>query len=127
MAAKLPNPAGPFIFTFDIGTSSLRTTLVDGRGRRLEETTAQETYSLRVTADGGAELPPAVLKRAALSCAARTLGAHRGRHSVAAVAASSFWHSLIGADDRNRPLTPVYTWMDSRCRADAASQSIEVR
>jgi gluconokinase len=27
---------------------------------------------------------------------------------------------LIGVDARNRPLTPVYTWADSRCRADAA-------
>jgi len=118
MAAK---PAAPFIFTFDIGTSSLRTTLVDGRGRRLAETTAQEAYPLRVTADGGAELAPAILKRAALNCMARTLGVHRFRFPISGVAASCFWHSLIGTDERNRPLTPIYTWMDSRCRADAAA------
>jgi gluconokinase len=112
MAAK-----PPFIFTLDIGTSSVRTTLVDGRGQRLGETTAQESYALRVTADGGAELPPGILKRAAQKCIGRTLAAGGG--PISAVAASCFWHSLIGADERNRPLTPVYTWMDSRCRADA--------
>ncbi len=69
---KMPSsPIGPFIFTFDIGTSSLRTTLVDGCGRRLVETTAQESYRLRVTPDGGAELSPAILKRAAQRCIAR--------------------------------------------------------
>ena len=116
MAAR---PAAPFIFTFDIGTSSLRSTLVDGRGRRLVETTAQESYPLRVTADGGAELLPAVIKRAALSCMTRTLGVHRFRFPISAVATSCFWHSLIGTDEKNRPLTPIYTWMDARCRADA--------
>jgi gluconokinase len=43
-----------------------------------------------------------------------------GRLPIAGVAASCFWHSLIGTDEKNRPLTPVYMWMDSRCRADAA-------
>lgn len=108
----------PFVFTFDIGTSSLRTTLVDGTGRRLEETTAREKYSLRNTAGGGAELSPEVLKRAAFKCIAHTLSITD--FSISAVAASCFWHSLIGVDDRNRPLTPIYTWADSRCRADAA-------
>jgi gluconokinase len=122
---KPSRPTEPFIFTFDIGTSSLRTTLVDGCGRRLVETTAQEGYRLRVTPDGGAELSPAILKRAAQRCIARTLAAHRPV-PIAAVAASCFWHSLIGTDDSNRPLTPVYTWMDSRCRADAAALRAEL-
>jgi gluconokinase len=128
MAAKpanSPKTIPPLIFTFDIGTSSLRTTLVDGSGKRLPETTAQETYPLRVTPDGGAELSPAILKRAAKSCIARTLAVYDGQRAlrripISAVAASCFWHSLIGVDERNRPLTPIYTWADSRCRADAA-------
>jgi gluconokinase len=116
----------PLIFTFDIGTSSLRTTIVDGSGHRLPGCTAQQTYPLRVTPDGGAELSPAVLRRAAKASIAHTLAAHRDspglrRLPIAAVAASSFWHSLIGVDDKNRPLTPIYTWADSRCRADAAA------
>jgi len=124
MAATRAEP--PLIFTFDIGTSSLRTALVDGCGRRLGETTEQQTYPLRVTADGGAELRPGILKRAAQGCIARTLAAYREIPAlrgvpITGVAASCFWHSLIGTDEKNRPLTPVYTWMDSRCRADAAS------
>jgi gluconokinase len=126
MAAKPSHPVPPLIFTFDIGTSSLRTTLVDGRGGRLPETTAQESYLLRLTADGGAELSPAILKRAAKTCIARTLAIHRDRSAlrrlpISGVAASCFWHSLIGTDEMNRPLTRVFTWMDSRCRADAAA------
>jgi gluconokinase len=114
----------PLVFTFDIGTSSLRTTLVDGAGRRLPETTAQQTYALRVTQQGCAELSPAILKRAAHHCISETLAVYRKtpalrRTPISAVAASCFWHSLIGTDEKNHPLTPVYTWMDSRCRPDA--------
>jgi gluconokinase len=125
MAAKLSRAAGPLVFTFDIGTSSIRTTLVDGSGRRLQETTAQQSYPLRTTPDGGAELSPPILKRAAGICIARTLALQHDRPAlrrlpISAVAASCFWHSLIGVDDGNRPLTPVYTWADARCRAEAA-------
>ena len=130
MAAKPVRLPQPLIFTFDIGTSSLRTTLVDGRGRRLTDTTAQQAYRLRITPDGGAELSPAILKRAAQTCIARTLAAHRDWHPgasapISCVAASCFWHSLIGTDENNRPLTPIYTWMDSRSHADAQALRAE--
>ena len=131
MAAKPITPVPPLVFTFDIGTSSVRTTLIDGRGRRLAETTAQEGYRLRLTADGGAELPPLILKRAALRCVLSTLAAagdlpSANRAPITCVAASCFWHSLIGTDEANRPLTPIYTWMDSRCRAQAAALRMEL-
>ena len=122
MASK---PAAPLVFTFDIGTSSLRTTLVDASGQRIHAATAQQTYSLRVSADGAAELSPVTLRRAAFTCIAHTLAYRRdhralSRIPISAVAASCFWHSLIGVDDKNRPLTPIFTWADSRCREDAA-------
>ena len=64
-------------------------------------------------------------------CIARTLAVYREppalrRLPISAVAASCFWHSLIGVDEKNRPLTPVYTWADSRCRADAAALATEL-
>jgi len=122
MVAEPAQSSHPLVLAFDIGTSSLRTALVDGRGRRIDGSTAQAVYQLGVTADGGAELLPAVLKRAARRCLGRTLaGCRQQREPIRAVAVSCFWHSLIGTDDGGRPLTPVYTWMDSRCRADAAS------
>src|ERR1035441_10704085 len=46
------------ILAIDIGTSSLRTALFDARARRLVRTTAQEAYSLRVTAVAGAGAAP---------------------------------------------------------------------
>jgi gluconokinase len=118
-------PSSALILAIDIGTSSLRTALFDTRGRRLVRTTAQEAYSLRVTADGGAELSPQTLRRTLLGCLAQTLRSYRRDQTlclrpIIAVGTSCFWHSLLGADERGRALTPIYTWADSRCREDAA-------
>ena len=40
---------------------------------------------------------------------------------IAAVALSTFWHSVLGVDRRGAPTTPVFTWADRRA-ADAARE-----
>jgi gluconokinase len=109
----------------DIGTSSLRTALFDARALRFIQTTAQEKYPLRVTPDGGAELDPQTLRQTFLCCLTKTLRSYRAERAlrsrrIMAVGTSCFWHSLLGADEWGRALTPIYTWADSRCRAEAA-------
>jgi len=131
MAAKKPHSSHSLILAFDVGTSSLRTTLFSTRGERLLKTTAQATYPLRYTNDGGAELLPNVLRKAARDCLEKTLQALRDdvamrKLPILGVGMSSFWHSVIGTDEENKPLTPVYTWVDSRCRTVAAKLRAEL-
>ena len=115
------------ILAFDIGTSSLRTALFHAEGaRRIVASTAQETYPLQTTADGGAEFPPGLLKEAALHCLERTLAFLRTEPALAGarivgIGSSCFWHSLVGLDTGGEPITPVITWADSRCGEDAAA------
>ena len=63
------------ILALDIGTSSTRTALFDVGAERLAGTTAQQTYPLITTADGGAEVDPPVLLGAVLHCLEQTLRA----------------------------------------------------
>ena len=35
---------------------------------------------------------------------------------ISTVAMCSFWHSLVGVDERRKPTTPVLTWADRRSR-----------
>src|ERR1017187_10497564 len=70
------------ILAIDIGTSSLRTALFDARARRLVHPTAQEAYSLRVTADGGAELSPQTLRRTFLQCLGKTLRSYNADQTL---------------------------------------------
>jgi len=115
----------PLILAVDIGTSSLRTALFDARAQRFVPTTAQQSYPLRVTTDGGAELATRTLRQTLLHCLAKTLRSYRADRSlrsrpIIAIGASCFWHSLLGTDANGRALAPIYTWADSRCHEDAA-------
>lgn len=101
----------------DIGTSSVRAALFDLRGKRLPGTLAQRSYPLDTGSDGRAELDPLELLRQAKACLRE---AGRGWRGISAVGVSCFWHSLLGTDAEGNPLTPIYTWADSRCRDDAA-------
>jgi gluconokinase len=112
------------VLAMDIGSSSLRTALFDERGQRIFETSASRDYAVRYTPDGGAELSPVVLRRAAANCLHETLNVYRAARSlkkipIAAVGGSAFWHSLLGLDRTSRPITPIYTWADSRSAHDA--------
>jgi len=104
------------VLAIDIGSSSTRTALFNQRGRIVPESAAQCKYSLRYTADGGAELSPIALQRAVRACLRETF---RSSRSIVAVGGSAFWHGLLGLDRKALPLTPVFTWGDARCTTDA--------
>ena len=114
------------LLALDIGTSSVRTVLFDRNLQRVRGSLAQSSYDLAHSADGGAEMNSADLLRGLLECLDRTLS-KAGRRQVAAVGVACFWHSLLGVDSRGRPLTPIYTWADSRCKDDAARLRAEMR
>jgi len=111
------------VLAIDIGTSSSRSAIYDVAGTRLLETTAQFSYPLQTEADGRAELRPADLDRAVRQAVAATLKtwrASKSSSSIIGIGVSCFWHSLLGLDKSGRPATPIYTWADSRCHAEAA-------
>lgn len=112
--------AKSLVLATDIGSSSLRTALFTERGTRLVESSASRQYRIGYTPDGGAELAPSLLLAAAKRCVAETLRARSGNLPIIAVAGSAFWHSLVGLDHRGSPITPVFTWADSRGALDAA-------
>ena len=115
----MPSQRSPLVLAIDLGTSSVRTALFGLDARRLRGTLAQQSHAVSHADDGAAELDPAALERGLLTCLHATL-AHASRRPVLAVGVSCFWHGLLGTDTRGKPLTPVYTWADSRCRGEAA-------
>ncbi|MFN8568853.1 MAG: hypothetical protein U0Z44_15360 [Kouleothrix sp.] len=59
--------AEPLVLAIDIGTSSARVVLYDGRGRAIDGVVAQERYAIGARADGAAEDDPdAAIARVAL-------------------------------------------------------------
>ncbi len=107
------------VLAIDIGSSSTRTALFNPRGRVVPATGAQRKYSLRYTADGGAELSPGGLLDAVRACLRETIRQAGPGKRVASVGGGVFWHGLLGLGRNGRPLTPIFTWADSRAALDA--------
>src|SRR5439155_1141205 len=76
----------------------------------------------RTAADGEVSVDPDERVRAAADAIDETLAAAgRRAKEIAAVATSTFWHSLVGVDARGQPTTRVLTWADTRARNAAAA------
>lgn len=103
------------ILALDIGTSSVRAALYDLQGSVLPATMVKNERTLTATDDGGAEIDAAEafaqIEKAVddvLEKSAKVKG------EISHVAASSFWHSLVGVDKNGKPATKVFGWADTR-------------
>src|SRR5215204_1250401 len=106
-----------FILALDIGTSSVRAALYDLQGNVLPKSFVKNERTLTATEDGGAEIDAteafAQIEKAiddVLKKSAKIKG------EIISVAASSFWHSLVGVDKQGKPTTKVFGWADTRSR-----------
>jgi gluconokinase len=106
------------VLALDVGTSSVRAQLFDGRGLPVEGAEAQVRYTATRGHSGRlGELDADELVAAARDVLEEALREAGG--GVDAVAASCFWHSLVPVDARGRPLGAVQTWRDLRSAPDA--------
>src|SRR5262249_37354288 len=72
-------------------------------------------YEPTTTPDGGVEIDAdrlLVLTAEALDALLTALGPRAT--AVAAVATSTFWHTVLGLGPDDRPTTPLYSWADTR-------------
>lgn len=117
------------VLSVDVGTSGVRAALFDDAGNQIEGAQAVTRRELA----GFAELDPDAL----VDEVRRTvdeLRARSGHGESAAIAISTFWHSLMGVDAKGAPTTPLLTWADTRAvqaakelRAEFDEREIHVR
>lgn len=103
------------ILVLDIGTSSVRAALYDFSGNVLPETFVKNERQLTATDDGGAEIDAleglAQIEKAIDDVLKK---AEKIKGEIEYVAASSFWHSLVGIDAKSKPTTKIFGWADTR-------------
>ncbi len=102
------------ILALDVGTSSTRASVFGADGSLLAGSESRVNYEPQVTPDGGVEHDPARLLEATAACIDGVLA---GGFAVEAVGVCTFWHGLLGFDPSLRPVTPIYTWADTRSAA----------
>ncbi|MGH2447121.1 MAG: gluconokinase, partial [Chloroflexota bacterium] len=109
------------LLALDIGTSSIRALLYDARGTAVPGVHAQLTYPLTTSRAGEVSVDADVL----VDCVARAINevlqkAGERAKTIAGVATSTFWHSLLPLNATGRPLLPLMTWEDTRPQQAAA-------
>lgn len=118
MPTSKPSPrhiAEPLVLTIDVGTSSARVQLYDAKARALPDVSCHVPYQARTSSDGGVWFDVPALEHAVVGAIDRVLhsaGALGG--AIGAVATSTIWHSMLGVDASHEPITPLYTWADTR-------------
>jgi gluconokinase len=105
----------PLVLAIDIGTSSVRANLYDLEARPLQGAQARGHYTLQTTPDGGAFLDPDEVLRQTMACIDRVLE-RAGKEASRIVAAGSctLVANVLSVDGRGRPITPLFTWADTR-------------
>ena len=113
-------PSRPQVLALDAGTSSLRAQLWEADGRPLPEIGARARYRLWTDPGGGAYLKPEEVLSAVADAVGETLSRAESRGArIAAVASDTLSPTLLGVDEQGVPLTPVYTYADTRSRQAA--------
>ena len=109
------------ILALDIGTSSVRAALYDEAGNVLPQTMVKNERSLTATDDGGAEIDADEAFDQVVRAIDEVLRkSEKVKGEIGYVAASSFWHSLVGVDANGKATTKVYGWADTRSREQVA-------
>ncbi len=103
------------ILTFDIGTTALKTALVDRDG--LVRAIHTEEYTFRSPEANRAEMEPAIYLQASERGARAVLAmAGTSGRDIDAIGFSSQGQSFIPVDASGRPLHPAIVWVDTRAR-----------
>src|SRR6266513_770209 len=119
--SQQPTPQPPFVLSLDVGTSSTRTLLFDASGNAVPGVVAQSKYKLTTSGQGEVSVDADRLTDVVVQTIDDALKAAGPlAQQIAAVSMDTFWHSLLGVDEHNRPLTPVITWEDTRAFGAAA-------
>lgn len=109
----------PFVFALDVGSSGVRVRAFDRRGQSLAGIKVKRLHALTTTADGGAVLDARAVAGACDEVLGAAVTALAGAGTVAGVASDTLVPNIVGLDARGVPITPVFTWGDTRASADA--------
>ncbi len=115
----MPNPETSIVLAIDIGTSAVKAGLYDRTASAIEGTDVAVAHEQIVENDGTAEEPVEWIVDAVELAIDRVLEiAAERRLEIAAVAMDSMASTVLAVDRDGTPLTPVYTYADTRSGSD---------
>ena len=122
-------PPKPYILAVDIGSSAVKAGLYDAQANALPHTLVSVPHQQRTAADGTHEEDAEEIQRATESAIDGALEAAGDKAAhIAAVGLDAMASTILGVDSRHDPVTPVFTYADTRTASDvdALQGSIDV-
>lgn len=104
------------ILVLDLGSSSVRALLFDDQAAPIPAAIAKRPHTFLTTQDGTSIADPEQLRRLAEVCIDDVLS-HPASRNIRAVGMATFVANLLGIDSAGSPVTPVYTYADTRSAA----------
>ena len=119
----------PYILAVDIGSSAVKAGLYDAEANALPHTLVSISHEQRTAADGTHEEDAEAIQRVTEMAIDRALDlAGEDAEQIAAVGFDAMASTILGVDVRHDPVTPVFTYADTRTAVDvdALQESIDV-
>lgn len=113
-ASLLAEPEQPIVLAFDIGTSGVRAGLFDHLGTEISGSQVSLSHEFPDLASGADSNADALIEFVMRALDLAVTRAESFVSRIDYVAASCFWHSLVGIDDKGRAVTPLLGWADTR-------------
>jgi len=111
---RLDDAQDPFVLALDVGSTASRGDVYDAAGRPVEGGRQKVPHQFRTSGDGTSEIDPdQVVDELEEIITGLTGASLQGR--IGGVALDTFASSLVGVDGDGRPVSPCYTYADSRC------------
>ncbi len=111
---------GPLILSIDIGTSAVKILFFDTMGRAVEGNQYRREVALRTSRDGASEAAPDELVDIVWQGIDAVLAKGGPLNAkIAGVALCTFVGNIMGVDRNAIPLTPVFTYADTRAEDEA--------
>jgi gluconokinase len=106
----------PLVLALDVGSTASRGDIYDAAGRPVQGGRRKVPHQFDTTADGASVIDPdQVVDELEQIITDRAAAELKGR--IGGVALDTFASSVVGVDGNGRPVTPCYTYADSRCGA----------
>jgi gluconokinase len=105
------------VLAVDIGTSGVRASLFDERGREIDGATVRIQQTLSEVGDLAVTDAEAGFELVTQTIDALLDQPYQTSAQIQLIAISCFWHSLLGVDAQGVATTPVFGWADTRAAA----------
>lgn len=117
----------PLVLAIDVGSSSVKAALYDARAQVFDAIEVKCQHPLHASTDGAVqELPEHVIGNVEQAINGVLQRAGERQTAIAAVAMDTMASTVLGVDRDGRPLTPVYTYADTRSQKEVDALRAEL-